>query len=525
MHSVFRFPIRLPVLILILAAGLACAAPKAAAAPDSPTTCIIYVNINAPSGGNGSSWAAANPSLIDAILAAAANCEIWVAKGTYLPKGSSRLGSFFLIDNLAIYGGFAGTETSRSQRNWAVNVTTLSGDIFVPGNSSDNSYNVVYSNYNQASAVLDGFTITGGNANSTASGYIYGGGIESIHSSATLANLNIVQNQATYGGGFDCNGGSPSLTNSTFDSNRAEYGAGFYSFNACQPTLSHVAFYNNAASSVGSDGGDGGALYADQTSGTLALSDALIIGNAATHAGGGLYDFKARANLARVRFEFNFADFGAGLIIDTNTSSTLVDSSFTGNQASSKGGGLYLYGSSPTLTNVYFASNTAVSAGGGLGGYTSSPILTNVTFYGNSALYGGGIYNSQASHPQVRNSILWADTGGEVFLDPSPNFTASTITLTYSLAQGCNPGGVWNTAQCGPDGGHNLVDADPRFVSPAGENFRLQYPSPAVNTGSNAFVAGVPSDKDGRPRIRSGIVDLGPYERQFVQVFLPVARR
>jgi hypothetical protein len=77
---------------------------------------IIYVKSG--STGNGSAWNNAYGSLATAIAAAVAGDEIWVAAGTYKPTtGTDRTASFNLKNNVGIYGGFAGTETTRNQRN------------------------------------------------------------------------------------------------------------------------------------------------------------------------------------------------------------------------------------------------------------------------------------------------------------------------------------------------------------------------------------------------------------------------
>jgi hypothetical protein len=91
---------------------------------------VIYVNAAATGANNGTSWANAYTSLQTAVGTGGAGDELWVAAATYKPTPTTdRTISFALKNGLGVYGGFNGTETMRSQRNPAVNVTTLSGDI------------------------------------------------------------------------------------------------------------------------------------------------------------------------------------------------------------------------------------------------------------------------------------------------------------------------------------------------------------------------------------------------------------
>jgi hypothetical protein len=83
------------------------------------TSTIRYVNHAATGANNGSSWANAYTRLELAIAAAQPNDQIWIAKGVYYPTTSStdRSASFVLKDQVALYGGFAGTETELYQRS------------------------------------------------------------------------------------------------------------------------------------------------------------------------------------------------------------------------------------------------------------------------------------------------------------------------------------------------------------------------------------------------------------------------
>lgn len=84
------------------------------------TDTIIYVNIQATGLNNGTSWQNAYTNLQSALSNANANSEIWVAQGIYKPTSdpTNREASFSLKNGLELYGGFVGTETQRSQRNW-----------------------------------------------------------------------------------------------------------------------------------------------------------------------------------------------------------------------------------------------------------------------------------------------------------------------------------------------------------------------------------------------------------------------
>ena len=90
--------------------------------PAVPT--LVYVDADAPAGGDGLSWATACTHLQDALDMAESGTTIWVAMGTYYPDRHSitpagtanRCDSFWLADGVVLHGGFLGGETSLSQR-------------------------------------------------------------------------------------------------------------------------------------------------------------------------------------------------------------------------------------------------------------------------------------------------------------------------------------------------------------------------------------------------------------------------
>ncbi len=431
----------LTVLVALLALALA-------ASPLSATTIPIYVKAGAPGTNTGDSWDNAFTLLESALAAASSGSEIWVAAGTYMPTNDhglvagggevqARLRHFEMKDGVAIYGGFAGSETLRSQRNWTTHVTVLSGNIGDSGDNGDNCYRVFYhvGLTLGASAVLDGFTITAANANS---GLNNGG--------AGMYNVSC----------------SPAIRNCLFSNNAAVDGGGMYNISS-SPTLTNCAFSGNSASNIG-----GGMLNA---SSSPAVTNCTFSGNSAGSHGGGMYN-------------------------ENHSSPVILNCTFSGNSAESFGGGMVNdYYASPSITNCTFSGNPAQNGGGMNNSDHSSPAITNCTFRGNSAeSHGGGMYNSNASSPAVTNCILWGDSApasAEVF-----NST-SAPTFGYCDIAGCGGSGAGWNASIGLDGGGNTA-VDPLFVNAASGDYHLLEDSPCIDAANGT--AAPARDQEGKAR-------------------------
>ncbi len=459
-------------LLICRALGLAlsCVLMFGAVGPVSAVGAVLRVKPKGMLCGWCGTWASAC-SLQRALTMAHPGDQIWVAKGTYKPTlaldpAAPRTKTFALQSGIALFGGFAGTETSLSQRNWKTNVTILSGDLGVAARAADNAYHVVtVARGVDATTALDGFTITAGNANGSAWPYDRGGGIYNDQSSPTVANLVIDGNAAGYAGGGVFNGGSatfngfsPTFTNVIFKGNTAAYiGGGLYTSDA-SPTLTNVVFNGNSA-------GAAGGMY--NSGGSSALTNVTFMGNSSQSDGGGLLDAGGGSTLANVTFSGNSADQGGGLFNGGN--STLANVTLNGNSAQ-KGGGMYNGGAS---------------------------LLTNVTFSGNSASEGGGIYNGWGVTPLIENSIFWGN-GTEIVND-----SLSSVTINHSIVQGGYPGGA------------NIINADPQ-LGPLRNNgsftqtMALQAGSPAIDAGDNATCAAY--DQRGVPRPQGPACDLGAFE-------------
>lgn len=433
---------------------------------------IVYVNSDAQGANNGTSWANAFTKLQDA-LAIACSCsqvnQVWVAAGTYYPdegngqSNNNRSSSFYMCNQVAIYGGFAGTETDINQRDWQQHVTMLSGDIDQVVGDGGNAYHVVRAYNTNATAVLDGLTVRDGNCNGPDPDN-RGAGIEVKTGSATIRNCVITANVGSLSAGMHNQSANTEVSNCLF------------SFNYASVVTSGV---NNR--------------------------------------------FGANAVFRNCSFISNSAGIEFGLITNESSHPKFINCVFSGNQAVAGNAGVVFNASShPEFINCLFSGNRAGANGGVFFNHESSnPKLINCTFSGNKAVgQGGAIYNQVNSHPILINCIIWNNEANSSTTSTSAsiyNIANGTATISYSLIANSGGSSNWNS-NIGNNGGNNIA-TDPLFIQPfnpssaptTSGNYRFTASSPARNAGNLIVNLGEPLDLDGNLRL-AGCIDMGPYE-------------
>ena len=366
----------------------------------------VFVNQNATGNNDGTSWSDAFSNLQDAINNAPTGSQLWIATGNYTPSLSSQPDSnFFSIDNtLELYGGFAGTETMLSQRDWTTNITTLNGDVNgddVEFNfnlfRTDNAIHVMVIGSTASGTIIDGLTIKGGDArtdavpNGTTDFSPWRAGGIWVNSPMEIKNCNIQQCSGSFGSAFYYRGSGNNnneliMENCIIQNNNSVQGA-VTLFNLNSPVIRNSIFRLNYASTFG------GGLIFGNTNGFV--EDCTFEENEnGSSIGGGILIFQNSGNtipspLVEIRkseFLSNTAYFGGGLCFNNffpNSQIILDSCEFKKNAALSNtttgglAGGLFIQ----NLEDTFSGANTSLSA-----------TITNCIFEENGALFGGGAY-------------------------------------------------------------------------------------------------------------------------------------
>jgi parallel beta-helix repeat protein/predicted outer membrane repeat protein len=365
----------------------------------SPT--IVRVKTDGSDANNGSSWTLAKRTIKAAIAAASATGgEVWAKSGTHY---AGFMWQITLTDFVHLYGGFSGTETTRSQRNPTANVTTIDAMAY--------DSVIVSAGYGYLLSTIDGLTLRNGDSS---------------------------KGSLLWGGGICCRSSSPAIRNNVITGNSGGgQGGGIYCFNSC------ADIRGNTIASNSSPDYSGGGLYCVYSTPTIVGN--VISGNSAPQGGGGIYSHFSSPVISANAITGNTCSSGAGGGIRCyfGGSPAITNNIVAGNTASSGGGGVYTQASAPILTNNTIAGNTASDGGGvlcqvysggsppvpmannivcfnssGVMGYTGSPVLNNNCVYGNTS------YNYKGITPSGGNGNISADplfanrAGGDYHLLP-----------------------------------------------------------------------------------------------------------
>lgn len=309
-----------------------------------PAQSTYYVRQNASGANTGLSWSDAFTDMQSALAAAQKGDAIWVAGGVYAPTaGADRNISFEPRSGVKLYGGFAGTETALSQRDPGAHVTTLSGDIGDPADTTDNSYTILYLAYPDSSTLIDGFTFRHGYASSDTSfdytsrvlcgAAVYveargGTGLPVFSGCRFLDNFAQGSGGAYFVSAANTKGSTPVFRHCEFRNNwawqkgGAVYLAGGNSFDR-GIEFDHCVFLQNRA---WSPQGQGGALYFQQNFGNeeIRFQNCKMNENFSAHSGGAISIWYSDMERFSCLFDSceiiaNHSNTGAGILYITPT--------------------------------------------------------------------------------------------------------------------------------------------------------------------------------------------------------------
>lgn len=488
---------------------------------------IYYVDIDkADNTGSGNSWATAKKDFQEALDVAPAGSQVWVKTGTYYPTkdpfgnaapADLKRRTFYIRDSVAVYGGFAGTETLLSQRNIAANPTTLSGDFndddsitgagqnLTINMNAENAYHVVL-HASDLGTTIDGLTISGGNAtgfgqqisvNGFTVAHSHGGGLFSI---STAGQLNIANCNFSY-----------NATTGT--------GSGAGAYIASHAVITNCVFSYNS-------GDEGGGLTTRAK--TVTISNNEFLHNRAGW-GGGISTHNTQLEISGSYFSDNFG-YGGGIRTNLNSKAVITNCIFDHNSASNSSGGAAICTADSSVLKSYFTAFVNNRTGGtGLSIRSESVdslVLGNCIFANDSAANKAEVYmlrgkadvmncsftgyvflNTTIQYAGFRNCVMYD------FLVPSP-ISASLLAINCSiLPRAGNPFPFPASSRI------NSITSDPLFVNPgnpagpdgifftADDGLMLQCGSPAINSGSDTATV---TDITGMTRL--GKPDIGAYE-------------
>lgn len=343
------------------------------------------------------------------------------------------------------------------------------------------------------------------------------GGSNLTATDCTFSNNEILVSPAfnqEYGGAIYGVDGTTTLTRCVFDTNVSSSRGGALYFQTHVTTISHCNFIGNFTSNNSVD--RGGAV--GFSGGQADLDHSNFTLNATTGedgSGGALFTLLTKLRVRRCDFHLNNSEIGGAVSFISGSipyRGLFQHCWFRENQAASLGGALNLDGWAD-LHNCLIANNTATTFGGGGIFAFRDMLATNCTIVENTTGgNGNGIYLANSSRHRIYNSILWNSNDDLYNAEAVPD--PENLELQYCII-GNVP--VDSTQE-------HVSTANPSFVNVALKDYRVTSGSPAIDAGDNGLAYSDDTDLDGHQRFfddpgtadtglwDAPIVDIGAYE-------------
>ncbi len=289
--------------------------------------------------------------------------------------------------------------------------------------------------------IIEGFTITGGDAFFGAAAFVSGGDVQ--------------------------------FRDNVFDAAYGGSGGALAIFDGATVLVDGNEFIHNTACC-----GAAGAILVESAS-VVEIRDNLFEGNSGFD-GGAIAMFGAGGTIAGNTFIENLGTRGGALMI-WNADVTVAGNRFAGNHATTGGGAAaYRATDSGTFEDNVVSANTAGGPGGGIWMEDASPEIRQSSISANSAVDGGGVWIGGSSAPRFDHVIIAANTGnGEIFCGglSSPSFSCCDVFREMGDAYvGC----------ADPSGTDGNMSEDPLFCDD--ESLALQECSPCADDDSCGLV-------------------------------------
>ncbi len=303
-----------------------------------------------------------------------------------------------------------------------------------------------------------------------------GGGIRNIAGALTIRNTTLDGNQTTdlgFGGGGLHNTGPLIIDNSTFINNRSSRGGGIMHFSN-DMTISNSRINGNV---VDLGAGSGGGIYVQTEDSTTIINTTIDSNIAALGGGGGIYSVN-------------------GL--------TLLNSTVSNNNALLVGGGgIYDIGLRPLIiTNSTISGNVTVGNGGGIQTRRSLATITNSTIYNNRAFgthnpaegtyngHGGGLYVPRGHTITLNNTII-SGNSASILVPPGNNCYSQSDGGVFSPILTTSNNTIASDSSCELTGPNDQSNVNPNLNSTLGTNggptltHTITSPSIAIDQGTN----------------------------------------